>query len=199
MNEEQDLNLAKIQTLAATSTQTSYPAGYVSQFLMKDGTEVTLRPIGPEDEPLMAKFHETLSDRSVYMRYFCSLPLRTRVSHDRLVRICFVDYEEQIALVVDHQDKITGQHSILAVGRLMKVPAKDETEVALLVSDRYQRQGLGRELLRRALEIARDKKLRRISAEMLRDNVAVLSIFKSAGFRLSPLADSSSIMAVLDL
>ena len=48
---------------------------------MKNGTEVTLRPIRPEDEPLMVKFHQALSDRSVYMRYFYSLSLSSRVAH----------------------------------------------------------------------------------------------------------------------
>jgi acetyltransferase len=198
VSDQQDLNPAQPLPSAETP-QSADISDYISQFTMKDGTEVTLRPICPADEPLMVEFHKTLSDRSVYMRYFCSLPLRTRVAHDRLVHICFVDEDEQFALVVDHRDPSTGQRRILGVGRLMKVPSKNETEVALLVSDQSQGQGLGRELLRRAVEIARVKKLRRISAEMLRDNLAVLSIFKSAGFRLSPMADDSSIVAVLDL
>jgi acetyltransferase len=176
-----------------------YPSQYVSQFTMKGGTEVTLRPIRPEDEPLMVKFHETLSDRSVYMRYFSSLSLSSRVSHERLVRICFVDYDRVMALVVDHKDEATGQHRILGVGRLVKLQAKNEAEVAILVSDQCQKQGLGIELLRRTVQIARDEKLRSVSAEMLRDNFAVQSIFKKVGFRLRLLADPSSISAVLDL
>ena len=75
---------------------------------MKNGTEVTLRPIRPEDEPLMVKFHETLSDRSVYLRYFYSLSLSSRVAHDRLVRICFVDYDREMAIVADQRDAKTG-------------------------------------------------------------------------------------------
>ena len=75
---------------------------------MKNGTEVTLRPIRPEDEPLMVKFHQTLSDRSVYMRYFHSLSLSSRVAHDRLVRICFVDYDREMAIVADRRDAKPG-------------------------------------------------------------------------------------------
>ncbi len=176
-----------------------YPSQHVSQFTMKDGTEVTLRPIRPEDEPLMAKFHETLTDRSVYMRYFSSLSLSSRVAHERLVRICFVDYDRVMALVVDHKDKITGQHRILGVGRLVKLHTKPEGEVAILVSDQCQKQGLGTELLRRTVQIARDEKLGSLFAEMLRDNVAVQSIFKKVGFRLRLLGDPSSISAVLEL
>ena len=176
-----------------------YPSQYISQFTMKDGAEVTLRPIRPEDEPLMGKFHETLSDRSVYMRYFSSLSLSSRVAHERLLRICFVDYDRVMVLVVDHKDKVTGQHRILGVGRLIKLHTKNEAEIAILVSDQCQKQGLGIELLRRTVQIARDDKLSSVSAEMLRDNLTVQRIFKKVGFRLRPLADSSSISAVLDL
>ncbi len=176
-----------------------YPSQYVSQFTTKDGTEVTLRPIRPEDEPLMSKFHETLSDRSVYMRYFAALSLRSRVAHERLVRICFVDYDRVLALVVDHKDKVTGEHRLLGVGRLIKLHRKNTAEVAILVSDQWQRQGLGIELLRRAIQIAREEKLTSVSAEMLRDNLAVQSVFKSVGFRLRQLADPYSISAMLEL
>ena len=57
------------------------------------------RPIRPEDEPLMVKFHETLSERSVYFRYFHAMRLTQRVAHERLTRICFIDYEREMALV----------------------------------------------------------------------------------------------------
>src|SRR5580700_4952207 len=176
-----------------------YPSQYVSQFTMKEGTEVTLRPIRPEDEPLMSEFHETLSDLSVYMRYFSALSLSLRVAHERLVRICFVDYDRVMALVVDHKDEATGQHRILGVGRLIKLHTKNEAEVAILVSDQFQKQGLGIELLRRTVQIARDEKLSSISAEMLRDNVSVQRVFRKVGFRLRMVADSSCISAMLDL
>jgi acetyltransferase len=176
-----------------------YPAQYVAPFVMKNGTEVTLRPIRPEDEPLMRKFHETLSDRSVYMRYFSSMSLRTRVAHERLARICFVDYDRQIALVADRFDPASGSHSILGVGRLIKLRAKNEAEVAIVVSDQSQNQGLGRELLGRCVLVARDENVGRISAEMLRDNLWVQGMFQKAGFRLGFLANSESVRAVLNL
>ena len=176
-----------------------YPSQYISQFTMKDGAEVTLRPIRPEDEPLMSKFHETLSDGCVYMRYFSSLSLSSRVAHERLVRICFVDYDRVMALVVDHKDEVTGQHRILGVGRLIKMHRKKEAELAILVSDQCQKQGLGIELLRRTVQIARDEQLSSISAEILRDNLTAQRVFKKVGFRLRALADSSSVSARLDL
>ena len=80
---------------------------------MKDGTAVTFRPIRPEDEPMMVKFHETLSDRSVYLRYLHPMMLSQRVTHERLSRICFVDYEREIALVAEGNDPETGERRIL--------------------------------------------------------------------------------------
>ena len=175
-----------------------YPSEYVSSWPMKNGTEVTLRPIRPEDEPLMVKFHETLSDRSVFLRYFCSLSLSSRVAHDRLVRICFVDYDREMAIVADCRDA-KGQHRILGVGRLVKSHAKNEGEVAVLVSDECQSQGLGMELFRCVIQIARDEKLSRVDAEILPDNFAMKKIARKLGFRLRTPSDPTSIRAVLDL
>jgi acetyltransferase len=176
-----------------------YPSKYVSTWTMKDGNEVTIRPIRPEDEPLMAKFHETLSDRSVYLRYFCSISLRRRVAHERLLRICFGDYDREMALVAEYSDLATGERKILAVGRMNKLHAGNEAEVAVLVSDHYQKLGLGHELLRRVVQIARDEKLSRVSAEMLTDNVAMQIITKRLGFKVRAGEDLTSVQSFLDL
>ena len=175
-----------------------YPSQYVSSWVMKNGTSVLLRPIRPEDEPLMVKFHQTLSDRSVYLRYFYSLSLSSRVSHDRLVRICFVDYDREMAIVAEHRDA-TGEHRILGVGRLVKSHAKNEGEVAVLISDACQNQGLGTELFRRVIQVARDEKLDHIDAEILPDNLSMKKIAKRLGFRTSAVRDPTSMRAVLDL
>ena len=176
-----------------------YPLQYVSAWTMKDGNQITIRPIRPEDEPLMVKFHETLSDRSVYLRYFCSLSLSRRVEHERLLRICFGDYDREMALVAEHTDPITGERRIIAVGRMNKLHTGNEAEVAVLVSDQYQKLGLGNELLRRVVEIARDEKLGRVSAEMLTDNVAMQVITKRLGFRVRATNDLTSVRAFLEL
>ncbi|MGA2966660.1 MAG: bifunctional acetate--CoA ligase family protein/GNAT family N-acetyltransferase [Terriglobales bacterium] len=176
-----------------------YPLQYVSSWKMKDGNPVTIRPIRPEDEPLMVKFHETLSDRSVYLRYFGSLSLTRRVAHDRLLRICFGDYDREMALVAERSDPATRERQIVAVGRLNKLHGKNEAEVAVLVSDRYQNQGLGYELLRRVVQIARDEKLSQVSAEMMPDNVAMQVIMKRIGFGVRTSADMTSVTAFLDL
>jgi len=176
-----------------------YPSQYVSPWTMKDGSQVTMRPIRPEDEPLMVKFHETLSDRSVYLRYFCSLSLSRRVAHERLLRICFGDYDREILLVAEMTDSTTGERRIIAVGRMNKMHSGKEAEVAVLVCDQYQKLGLGHELLRRIIEVARDEKLGRVSSEMLADNIAMQVVMKRLGFRVRSSSDLSSVRAFLDL
>src|ERR1700722_6503430 len=176
-----------------------YPLQYVSPWTMKDGNRVTIRPIRPEDEPLIVKLHETLSDRSVYLRYFCSLSLNRRIAHERLLKICFGDYDREMALVAELTDSVTGDRRIVAVGRLSKLHGRNEAEVAVLVSDNYQKLGLGSELLRRIVEVARDEKLSQVSAEMLTDNLAMQVIMKRLGFRVRTEQDMTSVRAFLDL
>ena len=176
-----------------------YPRRYVSSWTMKDGTQVLIRPIRPEDEPLIAKFHETLSDRSVYLRYFCSLSLSRRVAHERLLRICFGDYDREMALVAEHIDPGTGERRILGVGRMNKLHSKNEAEVAALVTDKYQKLGLGHELLSRVVQIARDEKVSHVSAEMLPDNIAMQAVFRRLGFQIKADEDLTSLFANMDL
>ncbi|MGP8198246.1 MAG: bifunctional acetate--CoA ligase family protein/GNAT family N-acetyltransferase [Limisphaerales bacterium] len=161
-----------------------YPAQYVTTAQLANKTQVVIRPIRPEDEPLMVKFHETLSEESVYHRYFSALKLSQRVAHERLTRICFNDYDREIALVAEHTDAKTGRREILGVGRLSKVHGANEAEFAVLVTDRCQKQGLGTELLKRLVQVGREEKLARIAADIMADNHAMQQLSRKVGFKL---------------
>lgn len=176
-----------------------YPTKYVWQWTTKDGTPVTIRPIRPEDEPLMVKFHATLSEQSVYLRYFHMEKLSTRVAHDRLIQKCFIDYDREMALVVDYQDPRAGEHEIRAVGRLTKIPGSPEAEVAVLVSDGAQKQGLGTELVRHLIEVGHDEKIGQIVANILPENDGMRALAKRFQFRTRDSGDPSMLVAVLDL
>jgi acetyltransferase len=104
-----------------------------------------------------------------------------------------------MVLVAERTDPGTGERRILGVGRMNKLHSGNEAEVAVLVSDKYQGLGLGNELLRRVVEVARDEKLSRVSAEMLTDNVAMQIIMKHLGFGVRASDDMSSVRAFLDL
>jgi acetyl coenzyme A synthetase (ADP forming)-like protein len=164
-----------------------YPVEYVGRWKMKNGEEVTIRPIRSEDEPLIARFHETLSERTVYFRYLSTLKLSTRIAHERLVRICYLDYARQMALVVERNSVETGEPEIVAVGRLVKdmqafARGKREAEFALVVSDSLQGQGIGKELLRRLLDVAKREGVDEVFGEISSENMTMQKICRSMGF-----------------
>ncbi|MEM0979416.1 MAG: bifunctional acetate--CoA ligase family protein/GNAT family N-acetyltransferase [Cyanobacteria bacterium P01_H01_bin.58] len=181
---------------AATDTTTipkpairPYPTQYVSLWQLKGGQLVTVRPIRPEDEPLLVDFHRTLSEESVYFRYFHLMTLSHRIAHERLTRICFIDYDREMALVVDQKDSITGDHTILGAGRLSKLHSRNEAEFAILVSDAYQKQGVGTKLLEQLVQVGRDEGLDTITAEILHENRAMQRVCEKVGFTLARKSD----------
>jgi acetyltransferase len=176
-----------------------YPAQYAAPWTLRDGTTIAIRPIRPEDEPLLVEFHQALSERTVYLRYFQALRLDRRVAHERLMRICFVDYDREMALVAERADPATGGRRILGVGRLSKEPGRPEAEYALLLRDDAQGRGLGTELLRRLVRIGRDEGLRRITARILPDNIAMQRISEKLGFRLRHDMAAGEVAAAIEL
>jgi acetyltransferase len=160
-----------------------YPARYIKHIQLKDGSHVTLRPIRPEDEDMLVAFHATLSNESVYHRYFGVIPLKTRVAHDRLVRICFSDYDRELAIVAEHENK-GATRELIGVGRLNRARGRNEAEFALVVSDAWQGRGLGARLLEVLTQIGRAENLSRITGLILPDNQAMLNVCRRIGFHL---------------
>jgi acetyltransferase len=162
-----------------------YPIQYAKPWKLKNRASVIIRPIKPEDEPAMVKFHETLSEESVYHRYFSGLKLSQRIAHERLTRICFNDYDREIALVAELKPMLAeDEKKIIAVGRLSKLTGTNEGEFALLISDAWHRQGLGTELLRRLIEIGKVEKLSKITGQVLAENHAMHHICGKVGFKV---------------
>jgi acetyltransferase len=176
-----------------------YPSQYISRWAMKDGSEVMIRPIRPEDEPLMIQFHGTLSDSTVYLRYFHMDKLDSRVAHDRLIRKCFIDYDREMALVADRTDPQTGSHELLGVGRLTRQHSVADAELGVLVADRCQGSGLGTELVRRLVEVARREKIHHVIARILSENQAMLKLARRFHFNIDRDEDPASLVATLDL
>lgn len=160
-----------------------YPVQYVGRWRTRASVEVLIRPIRPEDEPLLVKFHESLSERSIYLRYFRLLKLSQRIAHERLTRVCYIDYDREMALVVEHVDPKTQERRILAVGRLTKIHGTNAAEFAVLVTDEYQGQGIGTELLRRLVQVGRDERLALIVGDILPENTDMVAVCRRVGFR----------------
>ncbi|KHG39348.1 MAG: bifunctional acetate--CoA ligase family protein/GNAT family N-acetyltransferase [Aphanizomenon flos-aquae KM1D3_PB] len=176
-----------------------YPSQYISNWKLNNGTPITIRPIRPEDEPLMVEFHKTLSEESVYFRYFHMIKLSQRITHERLTRICFIDYDREMALVAEYQNPETEKREILAVGRLSKLHGSNAAEFAMLVSDKFQYQGLGTELLRRLLEVGKNEKSCCIYADILADNSGMQRVCEKLGFQITNTSDTTVLRAEIKL
>ncbi|MBZ5593166.1 MAG: bifunctional acetate--CoA ligase family protein/GNAT family N-acetyltransferase [Acidobacteriia bacterium] len=176
-----------------------YPLQYEGDWTTKDGTHVAIRPIRPEDEPMMVAFHERLSERSVYFRYFHLLNLSQRTAHERLTRMCFIDYDRAMALVAERENPATGEREILGIGRLTRLHGMKEAEMAVLISDDFHGRGLGTELLRRLIEICRKEKMERMVADILAENRTMQHICERLGFRLTYEPEDGLVKAELRL
>ena len=175
-----------------------YPVKLITKWTMKDGNDVVIRPIRPEDEPLLITFHEKLSERSVYLRYFQPMKLTQRTSHERLTRICFIDYNREMALVAERKNE-AGETELLAVGRLSKIHGRDEGELAAVAIDAAQHKGLGTELYKRLIDVAREAKLKKLISVMLPENREMRALCVKLGFKMYSSLEDNMIRAELDM
>ena len=176
-----------------------YPVQYINRIKTRDGVELTIRPIRPEDEPLLVEFHRQLSERSVRQRYLGMLQYDARVIHERLIRRCFNDYDREIALVVERVDGPAPTPVIVGVGRLSRIPSSHDARFAVVISDAFQNRGVGTQLLGRLLEVARLEKIQHVRAEILSSNQEMQRLCRRAGFALTEPTDGDLVDAVLSM
>ena len=154
-----------------------YPEEFVRKVGFKDGPEVTLRPIRPEDEPLWMGLLASCSKETIYSRFQHFFFWR---SHEVAARFCYIDYDREMAIVAE-----AGQgadRKILGVGRLIADPDRRTVEYAILVTDAWQDRGLGGILTDHCLEIARAWGVRKITAVTTTDNPRMIAVFRKRGF-----------------
>lgn len=175
-----------------------YPAEYITKRQLQDGSTVVFRPIRPEDEEMLMAFHFTLSDTTVSLRYFSVLSLQTRIQHERLARICFADYDREIAIVAEHQPA-NGRQAIIAVARINRLHDENTAEFAMLIADEWQGQGLGTRLMKFLLHIARAEKLCRVIGTIHATNDRMLGICRKLGFHLQQDSEAAQYHAEIHL
>lgn len=169
-----------------------YPSQYISELRTKDSQVMTVRPIKPEDEAKMEKFMSSISDESIYLRFLKQMPLAERVTHDRLSRICFNDYNREIALVaVSSNDEIAG------VCRLSRRPNKDnEATIRVLVTDSYHGKGIASQLILKIIEVAKQENITSLYAQLMQDNEELLHLTKKHGFAVHSVEDEKTQMVL---
>ncbi len=170
-----------------------YPSHFIFEVCLKDGTLVKVRPIKPEDEPLMAALFYSFSEDTVRQRFM--QPKKT-ITHEELVRYCQIDYDRELALVAIIEKE--GQKQIIGVVRLIKHPDEENAEMAVVVSDAWQGKGLGWLLCTQMIHVAKQLGLKRIWMAILADNSKMLNLAKKLGFRLKQ-QDEDLIKVVLEL
>ena len=176
-----------------------YPRKYAKPWTSNSGQDYVIRPIRPEDESLVVDFHGRLSDESVYQRYFTKLGYEQRVAHERLVRVCFTDYDREIALVAEEIDAETMRARVGGVARLIRLQTSNDAEFSLIICDECQGQGLGTEMIRRVIEVAKGEGLDRVVAEILGTNGGMIRICQEVGFKISADEGEDTVQAELVL
>jgi RimJ/RimL family protein N-acetyltransferase len=139
----------------------------------------------------LADFHSRLGPETVYLRFFNAHP---RLSSHELYRFTHVDGRDRFALVaIDEDDRI------IAVGRYDRAPGADDAEVAFVVADPYQGHGLGTELLRRLVPVARSNGIRRLVADTMVGNQKMLGVFRQSGLPELVTLEDGLFHVLLDL
>jgi acetyltransferase len=148
---------------------------------------------------MMVKFHETLSDRTVYLRYLRPMLLEARVAHERLARVCHCDYNREINFIAEIDADQQDERQILGAARLSKMHGLNEARFSILISDLAHGMGLGKEIMYRLVDIARKEKLARIEALITPDNEAMKHICEELGFSLVSVSEENLIKAEIKL
>ncbi len=134
----------------------------------------------------------------MYLRWFQPLKLTQRTAHERLTRACFIDYDREMALVAERPNA-AGEQEILAVGRMSKLHGRNEAELAAVAIDAAQHKGLGTELYRLLVQLAREEKLSKVISNMLPENREMRGMCVRLGFQMFSNLEDNMIRAELEL
>jgi len=154
-----------------------YPAHAVSHWQLPDGTDITLRPIRPEDAELEQSFVRSLSEETKYFRFMQSLE---ELTPQMLVRFTQIDYDREMAFVAVTEDD--GDEEELGVARYTINPDRITAEFAIVVADAWQGKGIGSRLMRCLMDAARQKGVEVMEGEVLARNANMLRLVKALDF-----------------
>lgn len=171
-----------------------YPFQYVREIALDNGVPALIRPIRPEDEPLIYNLFKTLSEETIVSRFNQRL---NDMPHERLARYCQLDYERELAFVAVVKES-SEKDQVIADVRILKMPDLETAELAILVADEWQGHGIGTVLIDYCLKIARELEIRTLWMEILRTNARMLHLAKSSGFK-ETCTDDEMVRVVLEL
>ena len=171
-----------------------YPNQYESHVAGKGFVEIFIRPIRPEDAPLLTDLFKSLSSRSVYLRF---LSILKQLPHDMLVRLTQIDYDREIALVA-----LSGKETyekMLGVARVFIEQNKKHGEFSVITGDPWQGKGIGAELLKRCLAIAKERNIETVWGIVLAENTQMLKLGRKLGFKIKSIPGLNEYELRIDL
>lgn len=174
--------------------QVPYPAQLEETLTTRDGQQVFVRPIRPDDEPLMRDMFYDFSERTKYLRYHAALK---SMPHNKLQVFCTVDYETEMALIA--LTGPPGQERVVGVARYMTDAEGQTAEVAFTVNDDWQRKGLGTYFFKRLVQIGREKGIDTFHAYVLVENSGMLKIFHRSGLVVESVNEGDVVRVTMKL
>ena len=170
-----------------------YPDQYIDIFKLREGPATVIRPIRPEDEPLMKELLKTSSEQTLTMRFFRKI---SEMSHDQLTRYCHVDYDRELSFVAIMRNG--GKERIIGEVRMSRLPDLESAEMAVVVGDQWQGQGIGKALCLHCIKIAKELGIKNMYMEILQVNARMLYRAEKMGFR-KVASDEDSVKVLLEM
>jgi acetyltransferase len=171
-----------------------YPDQYIDILKLREGPAVIIRPIRPEDEPLVEELLKTSSEQTLTMRFFGKI---SEMSHDQLTRYCHVDYDREMSFVAVMR-KNGETERVIGEVRMSKLPDLENAEMAIVVGDQWQGQGIGKALCQHCIKTAKESGIKKMWMEILQANSKMLLTAEKMGFRrVSSDGDSAKVLLEL--
>jgi len=171
-----------------------YPTKYIKKCTIKDGRKILLRPVKPEDEPLINDLFNTFSEETMRFRFFHVIK---NISHEMLASYCNIDYSREMTIVAERSEN--NSKRILGMARLVVEPDGEKGEIAIVVGDPWQNLGLGTRLLDHIVDVGRDMGLKSIFGEILVENTRMIHLCYKKGFKIERLDEESYLASLSNL
>ncbi|MFJ8201446.1 GNAT family N-acetyltransferase [Streptomyces sp. NPDC096152] len=167
--------------MQSSSDRHVYPAHWEADVVLRDGGTARIRPITVDDADRLVSFYEQVSDESKYYRFFAPYP---RLSAKDVRRFTHHDFVDRVGLAatVGGEFIATVRYDRIGADGMAATGPSDEAEVAFLVQDAHQGRGVASALLEHIAAVARERGIRRFTAEVLPANNKMIKVFTDAGY-----------------
>jgi acetyltransferase len=175
---------------AARLSISPYPKELESAETLKDGTRLLLRPVKPEDEPVLQDLASHMNPEDLRLRFFT--PIRS-LSHTLAARLSQIDYDREMALIA----RFAASGTALGVARFSADPNNQRCEFAVALRSDWKGRGLGHRLMTRLMDVAKARGIGEIVGDVLHENEAMLTLAKRLGFRLTRHPEDPELVRVV--